>query len=120
MKIIVCIKQVPDTETRIKLVSGANKISTDDIKFIVNPYDEYAVEEALKIKEKLGGEVTVITVPGDTFDKAIGLDKALQRAKIAQSLDAEARFSFYKKVPYTLSNLFEEMTERAEIYYANK
>ena len=68
----------------------------------------------------VSGEVTVITVPGDTFDKAIGLDKALQRAKIAQSLDAEARFSFYKKVPYTLSNLFEEMTERAEIYYANK
>jgi hypothetical protein len=66
------------------------------------------------------GEIVVISVPGDTFDKAIGLDKALQRAKIAQSLDAENRVSFYKKVPYTLSNLFEQMTERAEIYYANK
>ena len=66
------------------------------------------------------GSVTFVRTAGDTFDKAVGLDKALQRAKIAQSLDAEARFSFYKKVPYTLSNLFEEMTERAEIYYANK
>jgi electron transfer flavoprotein beta subunit len=62
MKIIACIKQVPDTETRIKLIPGANHIDTKDVKFIINPYDEFALEEALKTKEKLGGDVTVITV----------------------------------------------------------
>jgi electron transfer flavoprotein beta subunit len=62
MKIIACIKQVPDTETRIKLIPGANRIDTKDVKFIINPYDEFALEEALRVKDKTGGEVTVITV----------------------------------------------------------
>jgi len=71
MKIIVCIKQVPDTETRIKIGSDGKSIATADIKYIVNPYDEYAVEEGLKIKEKLGGEVTVVTVGPQRADEAI-------------------------------------------------
>ena len=71
MKVIVCIKQVPDTEARIKVMPGEAKIATNDIKFIVNPYDEYAVEEALKIKEKLGGEVTAVTVGPQGADQAL-------------------------------------------------
>lgn len=62
MNIIVCIKQVPDTETQIKISSDGKSIVEDDIKWIMNPYDEYGVEEALKLKEKFGGEVTVISV----------------------------------------------------------
>ena len=60
MNIIVCLKQVPDTETQIKVGSDGKSIATDDIKWVMNPYDEYGVEEALRIKEKFGGEVTVV------------------------------------------------------------
>jgi hypothetical protein len=60
VKIIVCIKQVPDTETQIKIAPGGKAIVKDDIKWVMNPYDEYGVEEALRIKEKLGGEVIVV------------------------------------------------------------
>ena len=60
MNIIVCLKQVPDTETQIKVGSDGKSIATDDIKWVMNPYDEHGVEEALRIKEKFGGEVTVV------------------------------------------------------------
>ncbi|RLB21352.1 MAG: electron transfer flavoprotein subunit beta [Deltaproteobacteria bacterium] len=60
MNIVVCLKQVPDTETQIKIAPDAKSIVTDDIKWIMNPYDEFGVEEALRIKEKFGGEVTVV------------------------------------------------------------
>ncbi len=63
MRIFVCIKQVPDTETRIQIKSDKSGIEEAGIKWVMNPYDEYAVEEALKIREaKGGGQVTVITV----------------------------------------------------------
>ncbi|MBW1996924.1 MAG: electron transfer flavoprotein subunit beta/FixA family protein [Deltaproteobacteria bacterium] len=60
MNIIVCLKQVPDTETQIKIAPDKKSIVEDDIKWVMNPYDEFGVEEALRIKEKFGGEVTVI------------------------------------------------------------
>lgn len=52
MKIFVCIKQVPDTETKIKVAADQNGIDTAGIKWVLNPYDEFAVEEAVKFKEK--------------------------------------------------------------------
>ncbi len=62
MKIFVCIKQVPDTETKIQ-ISGDTP-GLDSAKWIMNPYDEFAVEEALKLKAAKGGDskVTVITL----------------------------------------------------------
>jgi electron transfer flavoprotein beta subunit len=60
VNIIVCLKQVPDTETQIKIGSDKQSIATDDIKWVMNPYDEFGVEEALRLKEKHGGEVTVV------------------------------------------------------------
>ena len=60
MNIIVCIKQVPDTETQIKIAQDGKSIAESDIKWIMNPYDEFGVEEALKLKEKFGGEVTIV------------------------------------------------------------
>lgn len=60
MNIICCLKQVPDTEAQIKIASDGKSIVTDDIKWVMNPYDEYGVEEALRLKEKFGGEVTVV------------------------------------------------------------
>ena len=60
MNIIVCLKQVPDTESQIKIAPDAKSVIEDDIKWVMNPYDEYGVEEALLLKEKFGGEVTVV------------------------------------------------------------
>jgi len=62
VNILVCLKQVPDTESQIKIASDGMSVVTDNIKWIMNPYDEYAVEEALLLKEKFGGEVTIISV----------------------------------------------------------
>lgn len=60
MKIFVCIKQVPDTETKIKLKPDAGGIDPAGVKWIMNPYDEFAVEEALKLKES--GKASNVTV----------------------------------------------------------
>jgi len=60
VNIIVCLKQVPDTESQIKVAADGKSIVTDDIKWVMNPYDEFGVEEALLLREKFGGEVTVV------------------------------------------------------------
>lgn len=61
MNIVVIIKQTPDTETVIRLSPDHSRIVTSDIKWIINPYDEFAIEAALRLKEKNGGTVTVIS-----------------------------------------------------------
>ena len=71
MNIIVCMKQVPDTESKIKIAPDGNGIDTEGIKYVMNPFDEYAVEEALKIKEKLGGSVTIVCMGPDRATEAI-------------------------------------------------
>ncbi len=72
MKILVCVKQVPDTESRIKIGSDKKSIDTTDINWILNPYDEYAVEEAIQIKEKQPGTIiTVISVGPERSTAAI-------------------------------------------------
>ena len=58
MNSVVCIAQVPDTETRIKIAPDGRHIDETGVKFIVSPYDEYALEEAIRAKEKQAGDVT--------------------------------------------------------------
>jgi electron transfer flavoprotein beta subunit len=83
MNIVVCVKQVPDTATERKLRSDDKTLDRDAVDGVVNELDEYAVEEALKLKEAHGGEVTVLTMgPGratETIRKALamGADKAV-------------------------------------------
>ena len=84
MNLIVCVKRVPDTETRIRVDASGTGIDTAGVKYIVSPYDEYALELALRAREGRGaGEVTVVTL-GDaaaqeTLRKALamGADRAL-------------------------------------------
>jgi electron transfer flavoprotein beta subunit len=65
MNIIVCVKRVPDSESRIPIASDGS-IDTQGVKYVLNPYDEFAVEEALKLREAAGeGTVTVMTLGGD-------------------------------------------------------
>jgi electron transfer flavoprotein beta subunit len=61
MKIAVLVKQVPDTETKIRIGADGTDIVREGVKYVMNPYDEFAVEQALKVKEKLGGD-TAVTV----------------------------------------------------------
>jgi electron transfer flavoprotein beta subunit len=68
---VVCIAQVPDTETRIKIGGDGRHIDETGIKYIVSPYDEYALEEAIRLKEKQGGDVTVLAFGPDRVQQAL-------------------------------------------------
>jgi electron transfer flavoprotein beta subunit len=84
MKILVMVKQVPDTATQVKIGSDGKQIDTTGITWIVSPYDEFAVEEALRIKEKRGqGEVVAVSLGPDRAKEALrstlamGCDRAI-------------------------------------------
>ncbi|BDU76513.1 electron transfer flavoprotein subunit beta/FixA family protein [Mesoterricola sediminis] len=65
MKILVALKQVPDTETKIRIGADGKSLDGSDVKWITSPYDEYALEEALRLKESAGAEVTAASVGGE-------------------------------------------------------
>ena len=83
MKILVIVSQTQDTEARIKVSASGNSIDTEGMKWIMNPYDEFAVEEAIQTKEKHGGEVVVVSMgPARVIETirqalAMGADSAL-------------------------------------------
>jgi electron transfer flavoprotein beta subunit len=61
MRIVVCMKFVPDTAIKVKVTPDKKWVELADVAFVVNPYDEFAIEEALQIKERLGGDVVVVS-----------------------------------------------------------
>ncbi len=65
MKIVVCVKYVPDTAIKVKIAPDGKSLNLADVSFVVNPYDEFAVEEAIRIKEKSGAEVVVVSAGSD-------------------------------------------------------
>ena len=84
MNIVVIVRQTPDTETKIKVTPEGNKIDATGITWIINPYDEFAIEKALKIKEQLNaGEVVLLGCgPARTEEAlrqglAMGADRAI-------------------------------------------
>ncbi len=84
MKIAVCVSHVPDTATKITVANDGKTVDKNGVTFVVNPYDEIAIEEALKTKEKLGGGETVaISLGGDANKEslrkalAMGIDNAV-------------------------------------------
>src|SRR3989338_109931 len=83
MKIIVCLKEVADMEAHFKLSSDGKSVDTSGLVFKMNPFDECSIEEALKIKEKVGGEVVLLTCGPETAKQtirkglAMGADRAL-------------------------------------------
>ena len=96
MKILVPLKRVPDPDTRIRINADGSAVDLDGVKFAVNPFDSIALEEALRIKEKLGDvEVVVATVGGDECVEqlrvglAMGADRALL-IKTTECLDSLA------------------------------
>ena len=81
MNIYVLLKRTFDTEEKIVIENG--QIAVEGVEYIINPYDEYAVEEAIKVRDEHGGEVTVVTVGNEEAEKelrtalAMGADKAV-------------------------------------------
>ncbi len=70
MNIIVCIKQVPET-TEVKINPETNTLIREGVKAIINPFDMYAIEEGVRLKDKFGGKVTVITMGPPQADAAL-------------------------------------------------
>ena len=81
MKILVALKQVPDTETKVRIAPDGRSIDPSDVKWITSPYDEYALEEAIRLKEGAGAEVTALCV---------GEDKGKDILRNALALGADA------------------------------
>jgi len=111
MKILVGIKQVPDTESKIKIGSDGRSLDESGVKWILSPYDEYALEQALLIREAGEGEVVLVSagperaqairqglamgadravlVKDDRYDRADGLTRAKALAAVARAENAE-------------------------------
>jgi electron transfer flavoprotein beta subunit len=70
LNIVVCTKQVPDSAATLKVDEQSN-VSWGDAALVINPWDEYAIEEALRLKEKFGGKVTVLTVGSEQTKEAL-------------------------------------------------
>lgn len=113
MNILVCLKQTFDTEEKILIEDG--EIVSDDVELIINPYCEYAVEEAIRLKEKHGGQVTVITVGGEERTQqairqsmAMGVDRGIwvDVEKVKVPLD-----------PYSTSIILQRVIEKEHLAF---
>ncbi len=106
MNIIVCMKQVPDSETRIKIAADGKSIDLSSVNYVINPFDEFAIEEAVRLKEKFGGEVTIVTLGPERAENdirkamAMGADKGVL-------LKADA--SFKGDVAYALAEAIKTL-----------
>ncbi len=104
MNIIVCISSVPDTTSKINFSDDSTELNKNDMQFIINPYDEFGLTKAIIIKEKFGGNVTVITVGEASVEPvirkalAIGADNAIRiNAKATDSFFTANEISNYLK-----------------------
>jgi len=83
MKVAVCVNHVPDTETKVRVAPDGLSIDRTGVNFMMSPYDEIAVEEALRIRDRFTGSVTVISLGGETHREtlrkalAMGADSAV-------------------------------------------
>lgn len=107
MKIVVCISQVPDTTTKVRIGENGKTIDPKDVTYIINPYDEFAIEEAIKLKEKNGGETIVISAGKEAIKEtirkafAMGIDKGI----LIKSEDEMDSFSIAKNLAAVIKEL---------------
>ncbi len=113
MEVVVLVKQVPDTESLIEIADDKVSIKKQDIKWVMNPYDEIAVEEALQIREAQGGTVTIVSLGGQKAVEtirtalAMGADKGVHiHDPAAEGSDALATAKILaavlKEIPFEL------------------
>ena len=96
MNIFVFVKRVPDTESKIRIDHDTNRIDEEGLNFVLSPYDEYAVEEALQIREAQGGTVTVFSV---------GTDESLVILKKCLAMGADEAVLLKDETPETFDGL---------------
>lgn len=102
MNIVVIVRQTPDTETKIKLGSEPNKLDTSGITWIINPYDEFTIEKALRIKEKINsGEVILLACGPTRTEEAIRQGLAMGADRAIFIKDDALEYAD----PYTISKL---------------
>ncbi|MCW8850151.1 MAG: electron transfer flavoprotein subunit beta/FixA family protein [Melioribacteraceae bacterium] len=116
MKIAVCVSHVPDTATKIKIGNDNKSIDPTDVTYIINPYDEIAIEEALKAKEKIGGEVVAISLGSDQNKDSIR--KALAMGVDAGVLLKDDAFRDSFSLAFALAE--EIKTQEAELVFFGK
>lgn len=94
MKIVVCIKRVPDTATKVRIGAAGKAIETADVQYVISPYDEFAIEEAVQIKERDGSsEVTIVSMGPDAAQQdirkalAFGADQGIHIVTDGDPLD---------------------------------
>lgn len=109
MNIVICVKQVPDTETKIKVKDG--QVDHTETKYVVNPYDEYAVEEGLRIKERLGqGKISLITMGPERAKDALKSGLALGADEAIHLVDE----AFGGSDPYATAWILSKALERMD------
>ncbi len=109
MNIVVCIKQVPDTTAEKKLDKDL-RLDRTSVENIINPFDEYAVEEALRLKEAQGGEVTVLSMGPESALDAIRKALAMGADKGAQVTDPALAGSDALATAYVLAQAIKKLS----------
>lgn len=111
MNIIVCVKRTPDTTSKIKVSQDGKSVDTQGIEWVINPYDEFAIEEGIRLREKFGGEVTIVSLDPDNNQTilrkalAMGCDKAILihgGANYDSFLASQALVSVIKDLKYDI------------------
>jgi electron transfer flavoprotein beta subunit len=109
MNIVVCVKQVPDTETKIQVKDG--QVDHSETKYVVNPYDEYAVEEGLLIKERLGeGKITLVSVGPERAKDALKSGLAVGAEEAIHLVDE----AFEGSDPYATALILAKALEKLD------
>ena len=107
MKIVVCVKQVPDTWAERKLKSGDATLDRESVDGLINELDEYAIEEALQIKEAHGGEVTVLTMGPEKASESVRKALSMGADKAVHLVDDALAGSDVLQTSYALAKVLE-------------
>lgn len=116
MKILVFVNHVPDTETKVKVGADGKSIDPAGVNYMLNPYDEFGVEEALRTKQALGGEVVVVSLGSDANKETLRKSLAMGCDKAVLLKDEAVRDSF--AVAQSLADYAKEYG--AEIIFCGK
>jgi len=108
MKFVVCINHVPDTETKVKVGADGKTIDKTGVNYMLSPYDEFAVEASLRLKEKLGGETIVLSLGGDAHKESIRKALAMGVEKAILLKDDSTRDSY--SIAFTLAEELKRLS----------
>lgn len=104
MKILVCIKQVPDMESKFKIDSAGTWYDTSELAWRMNEYDEYGVEQAVRLKEQTGGDLTVLCIGPDRVKETMKKALAMGCDRGAHVSDAD----YTSRDPFEIAGIIAE------------